>query len=74
MKHMWVAMQYTPIEVEVQTDGSLHTFTGELADEIAREDSILVCFHCGETLTTQNHEEECPGKLEPKNIDENLDL
>lgn len=57
--HMWVAITYTPIEIELQPDGSLHTFTSEMADEVAREDSKLGCWHCMEPLTTESFESEC---------------
>lgn len=57
--HMWVNLTYTPIEVIPQGDGSLHTYTTELAEQLASEDSSLVCFFCGDRLTTDNYNAEC---------------
>lgn len=64
MKHVWVAMSYTPIEVELLEDGTLHTFTTELGDEVAREQSLLGCFHCIIPLATETFDTECLGKIE----------
>lgn len=57
--HMWVMITYVPIEVERDDNGTLHTFTREEADEIAREEGKLGCFHCFEPLTTESFETEC---------------
>lgn len=57
--HSWVNLTYTPVEVEAQADGTLHTFTNELSEELAREGGVLVCIHCHETLSTSNHDREC---------------
>jgi hypothetical protein len=59
---MWVALSYVPIEVEIEDDGSLRTYTTELSDEIAKEESLLGCWHCFEPLTIDNVHDECPGK------------
>lgn len=72
-KHMWVSLQYTPVEIEVQEDGSLRIFTGDIADEIARDESLLVCFICGEHLSTDNHDSECTGDGDSKKVDGDLD-
>lgn len=61
--HMWVAIQYTPIEVELQPDGSIHTFTSELADEIARDDSKIGCWNCGAPLNTDTYDTECVSQI-----------
>lgn len=56
---MWVALSYTPITVEVQENGSLHTFTTELGDQIAREESILGCWNCLTPLSAESYDTEC---------------
>jgi hypothetical protein len=66
---MWVAIQYTPIEIEpVFKDGdivSLHTYTRELSDEIARDDSRLGCWNCGDPLTVESYGSECLAEAHP---------
>ena len=58
--HMWVSIQYTPIDVELQDDGTLHTFTTEMGEELARIDSSLGCWNCNAPLTTESFGTECP--------------
>ena len=61
-KHNWVCLIYIPIEVELNADGvTLDTFTAEAAEEVAREHSLLTCWFCDATLTTDNYNEDCPG-------------
>ena len=67
MQHMWVALSYVPIDItEILGDGdeliSLHTFTTEMADEIAREESLLGCWHCLTPLNIDTYRSECQGK------------
>jgi len=71
--HMWVMMTYVPIEVEVDPDNDeiLHTYTREGADEIAREEGLLGCWHCLEPLNAITYYTECSGK---SNLTGNLDL
>lgn len=59
--HMWVMMSYTPVEVDPQPDGSMGVFTREEAEEEAREDSVLACWHCLIGLTTESYTTPCPG-------------
>lgn len=70
--HMWVAVRYTPIDIEEfrSDDGiiSLHTYTTEAADEIAEEDSILLCWHCHTTLTIESYQTECVNAVAPSAI------
>lgn len=64
-EHMWVAMSYQPIEVELdQEDGEtvLHTFTRDEAEEAAREEAMLMCFHCLVPLTTDSFGTDCSGE------------
>lgn len=56
--HMWVAMQYTPIEVSEQNNELVVTVT-DLAEEIAREESLLGCWNCHEPLSVESYESEC---------------
>lgn len=65
--HMWVALSYVPIEVTKLVNDAdevvgLTTFTTELADEIAREESLLGCWHCLTPLTTETYDTPCSGK------------
>lgn len=69
--HLWVAIQYTPIIIEVEPDGSLHTSTEPVADEVAREDSVLGCMLCNEALSLDTYYTECSGA---KNINGDLDI
>lgn len=62
--HAWVNLTYTPVEVQPQDDGSLHTFTTELAEEIAREEGAIGCYICGAVLTTESFDSECEGAPE----------
>ena len=39
--HLWVKLTMTTIEVEPQANGSLHTFVGQTAEEVAEEDAEL---------------------------------
>jgi hypothetical protein len=64
--HLWVALNYQPIDVEEQPDGSLHTFTTEAGEEASKGDDALVCYICGAPLTTLSFHEVCPGELQPK--------
>jgi len=66
-KHMWVNLTYTPIEIEAQGDGTLHTFTTDLAESLAADDSALICFACGEHLTTANYDAECEPEVTQPN-------
>lgn len=68
--HMWVAISYTPIEVQVDTDGTLHTFTTEMGEELARDDAKLGCWHCMIPLNTETYGTEC---LASSDIDADLD-
>jgi len=61
-EHMWVAIQYTPIEIDEAEDGTLHTFTREGADELAREESAIGCYICGTPLNTNTYKGECAGQ------------
>lgn len=60
-QHMWVALSYQPIDVDVDENGVLHTYTTEIGEELAREDSALVCWICLVHLNTDTHDTECPG-------------
>lgn len=64
MSHAWVNLTYTPVLVEAQTDGSLHTYTTELSEEVARDDGVLICLHCSEPLSTDNYDGVCPNALD----------
>jgi hypothetical protein len=57
--HVWVMFTYTLIEVEQLADGTLHTFTTEQSDEIARDEGKLGCFHCSTPLTSESFATEC---------------
>lgn len=60
-EHMWVMVQYAPVEVEVLEDGSVDVHTTDMADILAREDSAIGCWICEEQLTSANVHSECPG-------------
>ena len=60
--HMWVALTMTPIEVEEDGD-TLHTFTTELGDEIAREESKVGCWLCFVPLTATTYRSECTAAI-----------
>lgn len=60
--HVWVALTYQPITVELADDGeSLNTYTHPEAEEAAREDAALGCMLCKTPLTTKTFHEVCPG-------------
>lgn len=68
--HMWVAIQYTPITVDVVRNHAgdvvaLHTYTTEMGDELARDDSRLGCWNCGDPLTIESVESECTAEAHP---------
>jgi hypothetical protein len=69
--HLWVALSYQPITVELQEDGTLHTFTHPEAEEVAREDSFLCCYFCERELTVDSFGSECEGA---NNVDGSLDI
>lgn len=58
--HMWVSLQYTPLEIEEDGD-VLHTFTNETSEELARDDAKLICFICHADLTMKSYHEVCNG-------------
>lgn len=58
--HMWVMLSYTPVEVDPQPDGSMGIYTREEAEEAARDDAVLACWHCLTTLTLESYTTPCP--------------
>jgi len=66
-EHLWVKLTLTPIQVEPQENGSLHTFVGQTAEEVAEEDSKLGCAFCGMPLTTSSYDTECVLEAAPQN-------
>lgn len=60
---MWAALMMTPVEVQPQADGTLHTYTTELGDEIAREEAKIGCWHCFIPLTTESYQSECAAAI-----------
>ena len=65
--HLWVKLTMTTIEVEPQANGSLHTFVGQTAEEVAEEDSELGCAFCGMPLTTSSYDTKCMLEAAPQN-------
>lgn len=59
--HQWVAISYVPIEVEPQPDGSLDSYTREGQEDLARDDSMLACWHCFTELTPESYTTPCRG-------------
>ena len=66
-KHIWVNFTYTPVEVEEQEGGILHTFTSELSEEVARDDGQLICYMCGTALTLTSFNTPCEPEETPQN-------
>ena len=56
--HMWVVLIVVPIEIEVEGD-TLHTYTREGGEELARDDAEIICFNCKTALTTDTYNTEC---------------
>lgn len=61
-KHLWVEIQFTPVQTERQADGSVHIYTTEEAKAVAGEEAQYGCWFCSETLDIDNLDEECPGE------------
>lgn len=65
--HSWVSIQYSPVEAELETDGSLTVTESIEADEIAKDDAALGCWFCHTPLTTQSFGTECIPEVTPQN-------
>lgn len=63
--HIWVALSYQPISIDVQPDGNLAVYTSTVDEDIAREDSVIICWFCHESLTLANYNKECPSQASP---------
>lgn len=59
--HVWVAIQYQPVEVTQNADGDFEVHTTELADEISRDEAAIGCWICEQDLDANTYNEECPG-------------
>jgi len=59
--HMWVSLQYTPLEVTKNDDGTLKVEATEAAIEAAVSGSIFSCWFCHTLLATHTFETECSG-------------
>lgn len=61
--HQWVEFLYIPLTVEIdEGTGDITTFHEEGAEEIAKENSVEVCWFCHVSLDQKTIDTECPGK------------
>lgn len=60
-RHQWVELKFTPIEVTLESDGSITVEATEAALEIAHDEAKHGCWHCGAPLEVASLDEECPG-------------
>lgn len=65
-KHQWVSMQYTPLEIEQQPDGTLEVSATEVAIELSEEQALMGCWHCHTPLTAESYETECVAEVAQK--------
>ncbi len=59
MDHVWVSLQFTPIEVELKDDGSLDVSATETALELGEAEAIMACWFCDTKLTAESYGSEC---------------
>ena len=45
-KHSWVSLQFNPVNVELQEDGSLTVSENVEAKELAQDQAMLGCWFC----------------------------
>jgi len=63
MKHVWVALQYSVIDVELNGEtGKLDWSVSEASDELAKEESVVGCWMCEVPLDHDTYNTECPGE------------
>lgn len=60
MKHTWVMLQYTPLEITKAYDGTLLVEATEAASELSIEQSLMGCWFCHTALTAENVDDVCP--------------
>lgn len=58
-EHMWVSFQYTPVEVAIETDGSLTVTESIDGDTISKDQAMLGCWFCHAPLSTQSFDTNC---------------
>lgn len=63
MKHVWVAIQFVPVDVSLNKDtGKLDWHITVEADNIAKEDAALGCWICEVQLDHSTYNTECAGE------------
>lgn len=65
--HMWVSMQYTPLDVERTDNGTIIVTAAEAAISTAEEDAMMGCWFCHTPLTSESFDTECIPEAMPKN-------
>lgn len=63
--HIWVAMQYTPLEIEELPDGTLNVSATESAIEVSVEEALYGCWMCHTPLDTESYHTECSAEESP---------
>lgn len=64
LKHMWVSMQYTPLQVEKGDDGNLSVYASDDALQVSDEEAKMGCWFCHTPLSTETFDTQCPkGKV-----------
>ena len=63
MKHQWAALVMIPAEVEISPESAdtINVYYREAAEEIGKEEAILLCWHCHTELTPSSYDTECVG-------------
>jgi len=65
--HVWAKFTMATIEVEPQESGNLHTYLGEVAEEVGEDMAVLACALCGTELSTASYDTECALEVTPQN-------
>jgi len=58
-EHMWVSMQYTPLEITPMPDGTLKIEATEEAIEVSVEDALMGCWFCHTPLGVESYSTMC---------------
>lgn len=65
--HSWVSIQYRPVSVDLEADGSLSVFESAEAEEIAEDAAVIGCWFCHTPLTTETFDTICVPEATPQN-------
>lgn len=57
--HLWVKIQYTPVHVQLESDGTLSISVEPVAEDVSNDDAVFGCGFCNEHLTTDSFNTEC---------------